>query len=74
MDSRLLDLLVCPICKGPLNYDRGAQELICPRDHMAYPIRDGIPVMLVEQARDLDITGETAPGAPSSDPMRDPRA
>ncbi|OIQ91563.1 hypothetical protein GALL_265010 [mine drainage metagenome] len=69
MDSRLLDLLVCPICKGPLDYDRGAQELICPRDRMAYPVRDGIPVMLVEQARDLDITGE-----PSSDPMRDPRA
>ena len=69
MDSRLLDLLVCPICKGPLDYDRSGQELICPRDHMAYPIRDGIPVMLVEQARDLDITGE-----PSSDPRRDPRA
>ena len=74
MDSRLLDLLVCPICKGPLDYDRSGQELICPRDHMAYTIRDGIPVMLVEQARDLDITGETPPGGPASDLMRDPRA
>ncbi len=54
MDSRLLDLLVCPVCKGPLDYDRPAQELICPRDRLAFPVRDGIPIMLVEQARDQD--------------------
>lgn len=52
MDARLLDLLVCPICKGPLQYERAEQELECPRDHLAFPIRDGIAVMLVEQARD----------------------
>lgn len=59
MDNRLLDLLVCPICKGRLDYDRQADELICPRDRLAFPVRDGIPAMIVEQARDLD----TAPGA-----------
>ena len=52
MDSRLLDLLVCPICKGPLEFDRAAAELICRRDRIAFPVRDGIPVMLAEQARD----------------------
>ncbi|MGE0073090.1 MAG: Trm112 family protein [Thiomonas sp.] len=55
MDSRLLDLLVCPICKGSLQYDRDAQELICPRDKLAYPVRDGIPLMLVDLARDLTV-------------------
>ncbi|MBW4046497.1 MAG: Trm112 family protein [Proteobacteria bacterium] len=62
MDSRLLDLLVCPICKGPLDYERAAQELVCPRDRVAFPIRDGIPVMLVEQARDMDARAEVPPG------------
>ncbi|MGI4814474.1 MAG: Trm112 family protein [Janthinobacterium lividum] len=51
MDSRLLDILVCPICKGPLVHDRGAQELICHADKLAYPIVDGIPVMLADEAR-----------------------
>ncbi|MGG1944736.1 hypothetical protein C0Z18_19960 [Trinickia dabaoshanensis] len=51
MDARLLEILVCPICKGPLTYDRGQQELICQADKLAYPIRDGIPVMLVDEAR-----------------------
>ena len=46
MDPRMLDILVCPICKGPLEYDKAAQELVGPRDQIAYPIRDGIPVML----------------------------
>ncbi|MDY0331074.1 MAG: Trm112 family protein [Thiomonas sp.] len=59
MDSRLLDLLVCPICKGPLQYDAAAQELICPRDRLAYPIRDGIPLMLVDLARDMTLPAET---------------
>ena len=65
MDSRLLDLLVCPVCKGPLQYERAAQELICPRDRLAFPVRDGIAVMLVEQARDTqaDAGAEPAPDA-----------
>ena len=53
MDSRLLEILVCPICKGPLQFDRAAQELVCKADRLAYPIRDGIPVMLESQARTL---------------------
>lgn len=51
MDARLLEILVCPICKGPLQYERAQQELICHADKLAYPIRDGIPVMLVDEAR-----------------------
>ncbi len=53
MDTRLLDILVCPLCKGPLKYDKDAQELICNPDRLAYPIRDGIPIMLVSEARQL---------------------
>lgn len=53
MDHRLLDILVCPLCKGPLQYDKAAQELICRADRLAYPIRDDIPVMLEEEARSL---------------------
>lgn len=51
MDKHLLDILVCPLCKGPLQYDRKAAELICHADRLAFPIRDGIPVMLEEEAR-----------------------
>ncbi|UAW64020.1 MULTISPECIES: Trm112 family protein [unclassified Mycoavidus] len=51
MDPRLLEILVCPLCKGALTHDRAAHELICHVDKLAYPIRDGIPVMIVEQAR-----------------------
>ena len=54
MDSRLLDILVCPICKGPLLYRKAEQELICKADRMAFLIRDGIPVMLEDEARKLD--------------------
>lgn len=53
MDKKLLEILVCPLCKGPLVYDKGAQELICRGDRLAYPIRDGIPVMLEDEAREL---------------------
>jgi uncharacterized protein YbaR (Trm112 family) len=53
MDSKLLEILVCPLCKGPLSYDKKTQELICPVDRLAYPVRDDIPVMLVEEAREL---------------------
>jgi uncharacterized protein YbaR (Trm112 family) len=54
MESRLLDILVCPICKGPLRYDRQSAELTCAADRLAYPVRDGIPVMLESEARSLD--------------------
>lgn len=53
MDKRLLDILACPICKGPLIYRRDRDELICKADRLAYPVRDGIPVMLEEEARKL---------------------
>jgi uncharacterized protein YbaR (Trm112 family) len=54
LDHRLLDILVCPICKGLLDYRKEAQELICKADGLAYPIRDGIPVMLESDARKVD--------------------
>lgn len=54
VDKRLLDLLVCPLTKGPLRYDQEAQELVSDKAKLAYPIRDGIPIMLVEEARRLD--------------------
>jgi len=53
MDSKLLDILVCPICKGPLVQNKQDQELICKGDRLAFPVRDGIPVMLEEEAREL---------------------
>ena len=53
MDKKLLDILVCPICKGELVYDKKAEELICRLDRLAFPIRDDIPVMLVDEAREL---------------------
>jgi len=53
-DPRLLDLLVCPLTKGPLRYDRARNELVSEQAGLAYPIRDGIPIMLVEEARPLD--------------------
>ena len=53
MDKKLLDILVCPVCKGPLHYRQEAQELVCKADRLAYPIKDDIPVMLEEEARRL---------------------
>ncbi len=53
MESRLLEILVCPLCKGSLHHDREHQELICRVDKLAFPIKDGIPVMLETEARDL---------------------
>ncbi len=53
MDKHLLDILACPNCKGKLFYDHKAQELICRFDKLAYPIREGIPVMLMDEARRL---------------------
>ena len=54
MDNRLLDILACPLCKGPLVYKKEAGELICKADRLAFPIRDEIPVMLEEEARTLE--------------------
>lgn len=53
MDTKLLDLLVCPVTKGPLRYVKERQELISKSARLAYPIRDGIPVMLEDEAREL---------------------
>jgi uncharacterized protein YbaR (Trm112 family) len=59
MDRKLLDILVCPVCKGELILDKANQELVCRVDRLAYPIRDDIPVMLEEEARKL--TAEELP-------------
>jgi uncharacterized protein YbaR (Trm112 family) len=53
MDVKLFEILVCPLCKGPLVYKKPAQELICKPDRLAFPIKDGIPVMLESDARQL---------------------
>lgn len=54
MDAKLLEILVCPICKAKIEYDKPKQELICHKCKLAYPIDDGIPVMLIDEARKLD--------------------
>ena len=61
VDPKLLEILVCPMTKGPLRYDREARELVSEKAKLAYPIRDGIPIMLVDEARDLD-TGDSDDG------------
>ena len=53
MNKKLLDILACPVCKGPLVYNKAQQELICKVDRLAYPIKDDIPVMLEDEARQL---------------------
>jgi uncharacterized protein YbaR (Trm112 family) len=53
MDSKLLDILVCPLCKGPLAYKKAQAELVCKPCRLAYPVRDDIPVMLEDEARKL---------------------
>lgn len=57
IDRKLLDILVCPLTKGPLRYDAANQELISDRAGLAYPIRDGIPIMLVDEARQVNDRG-----------------
>lgn len=54
LDAKLLDILVCPVTKGPLEYDKNAQELISKQAGLAFPVRDGIPIMLPDEARRLD--------------------
>ncbi|GAB3122021.1 Trm112 family protein [Novispirillum itersonii] len=56
VDPKLLEILVCPLSKGPLRYDAARQELISDKAGLAYPIRDGIPIMLIDEARSLDDT------------------
>ena len=53
MDDRLLDILACPVCKGPLKHQRDAKVLVCRADRLAFPIREGVPMMLEEDARPL---------------------
>ncbi|HTX24953.1 MAG TPA: Trm112 family protein [Steroidobacteraceae bacterium] len=53
MDTRLLEILACPVCKGPLQFRRDQQVLVCRLDRLAYPIREDVPVMLEEEARQL---------------------
>lgn len=53
VDVKMAELLVCPLSYGPLRFDAGAEELISPRARLAYPVRDGIPIMLVSEARQL---------------------
>lgn len=60
IDPRLLEILVCPLCKGPLVYRKAEAELVCKPDRLAYPVKDGIPVMLEDDARKLDPAEEVA--------------
>ena len=60
VDPRLLEILVCPLCKGRLTYRKEAAELLCKADRLAYPVKDGIPVMLEEEARKLPPEEEAA--------------
>lgn len=53
LDEKLLEILVCPVTKGPLEYDREREELLCRSSGLAYPVRDGIPIMLESEARQL---------------------
>ncbi len=70
METRLLNLLVCPICKGPLEHLRpplqASVELVCHADGLAFPVRDGIPVMLEAEARSLDSPAPVTAPAPTT--------
>ncbi len=61
VDPKLLEILVCPLTKGPLGYDQKADELISEQAGLAFPIRDGIPIMLVDEARSLDEDASPVP-------------
>ena len=67
VDPKLLEILVCPLTKGPLRYDHAAQELISERARLAYPIRDGIPIMLVDEARQIDDGGMSKARSPDDE-------
>jgi len=64
METRLFDLLVCPVSKGPLEFDRTKNVLISRTERLSFPIRDGIPVLLVSEASPLDPAAPPAPAAP----------
>ncbi|MBL8390032.1 MAG: Trm112 family protein [Hydrogenophaga sp.] len=66
MDNKLLELLVCPVTKGPLSFDRERQELISRSARLAYPVRDGIPILLEHEARPLNDDELARTGAPAS--------
>ena len=55
LDKKLLEILACPICKGELHYDKSAKELVCAVDKLAFPVRDGVPVMLTAEARAMSL-------------------
>ncbi|MGE0098991.1 MAG: Trm112 family protein [Hydrogenophaga sp.] len=65
MDTKLLELLVCPVTKGPLIFDREKQELLSRSARLAYPVRDGIPILLEHEARPLTDEEAVRPSAPS---------
>lgn len=64
VDPKLLEILVCPLTKGPLRYDKDKQELVSQKAGLAYPIRDGIPIMLVDEARELGPDESAATASP----------
>jgi uncharacterized protein len=68
MDTRLMDLLVCPVCKGPLSHDHATHELVCAADRLAFPLRDGMAVMLEGEARSLDAPTEPSPASEPAAP------
>lgn len=61
LNSKLFEMLVCPLTKGPLQYNAETQELISPRAKLAYPIRDGVPIMLIDEARALEGPEKASP-------------
>lgn len=69
MDKKLLEILVCPVCKSDLIFQKEAQELICKADRLAYPVRDGIPVMLESEARRISL--EEYDALPKKTPLVD---
>lgn len=66
MESRLLEILVCPVCKSSLRYDRQRQELVCRADRLAFPIRDGVPILLEGEARGINPASRTSSEPPPS--------
>ncbi|TBO32397.1 Trm112 family protein [Aquabacterium lacunae] len=71
MDTRLIELLVCPVCKGPLQRSDDRNSLICHADRLAFPIRDGIPVMLESEAVSLDAPAPAQASLPADLPSAD---
>lgn len=71
MESRLLEILVCPVCKGSLQYKQQDQELVCKADKLAFPIRDGVPIMLESEARDLAGATDGSQGSPNNSQTQD---